>query len=84
MKDRGARGKGDAMFVWNKGMTMKGYPFHDEHIYKLAELAEIRARLFDGKPRLADSIDNMLGRQEALVQMLGQDDVHVTFRKECL
>jgi ABC-type transport system involved in cytochrome bd biosynthesis fused ATPase/permease subunit len=84
MKDKGTRGKGDAMFVWNKGMTMKGYPLHDEHIYKLTELAEIRARLFDGKLRTNLAIDNMVGRQEELVQMLGQDDVHVTFRKECL
>lgn len=83
MKNQGARGKGDAKFVWKKGMSMRHYPLNDEHAYKLTELAEIRARLFDGKVRSDDKVGEMLGRQEALVSMLGEDDVEVTFRKEC-
>ena len=82
MKNQGARGKGDAMFVWEKDRSMRGYPLNEEHAYKLDELAEIRARLFDGKVRAGDKEDDMVGRQEALVQMLGEDGVYVTFRKE--
>ena len=83
MKDKGARGKGDAKFVWEKDRSMCGYPLHEEHAYKLDELAEIRARLFDGKLRTDLAVDNLVARQEALVSMLGEDGVHVTFRKEC-
>lgn len=82
MKDMGARGKGDAKFVWKKGRGMAGYPLNEGHAYKLDELAEIRARLFDGKLRTNLAVDSLVARQEELVQMLGDDDVHVTFRKE--
>lgn len=82
MKDKGARGKGDARFVWEKDRSMRGYPLNDEHAYKLDELAEIRARLFDGKLRTDLAVDNLVARQEALVQMLGCDGVYVSFRKE--
>lgn len=82
MKDDGARGRGDAKFFWKKNWQMRGYPLSEEHKYKLDELAEIRARLFDGKVRADDKVDNMLARQMALLDMLYIDGVDVEFRKE--
>jgi hypothetical protein len=82
MKDDGARGRGDAKFFWKKTWQMRGYALTEEHKYKLDELAEIRARLFDGRVRSDDKVDNMLGRQQALLDMLYIDGVDVEYRKE--
>ena len=82
MKDEGARGRGDAKFFWKKTWQMRGYALTEEHNYKLDELAEIRARLFDGKLRTNLAIDNMTARQMALLDMLYIDGVDVEFRKE--
>jgi hypothetical protein len=82
MKDEGARGRGDAKFFWKKTWQMRGHALTEEHNYKLDELAEIRARLFDGKLRTNLAIDNMTARQMALLDMLYIDGVDVEFRKE--
>jgi hypothetical protein len=81
MKDDGARGRGDAKFFWKK-TWMKGHALNEEHKYKLNELAEIRARLFDGRVRSDDKVDDMLARQMALLDMLYIDGVDVEYRKE--
>lgn len=76
-KVRGYRGKGKARFEWVKDSSMRNYPLLDDHIYKLDELAQLRARLFDGKERSQEKLDEMYYRQECLVEMLGIDGVLV-------
>lgn len=80
LKDRGARGKGQAKFVWVKQYWIKDYPLGPEQQYKLDELAEIRARLFDGKLRTDLAIDNLVARQNDLIDMLHQDGVDIELK----
>lgn len=82
MKDAGVRGRGEAKFFWKKMKHMEGYPLNEEQKYKLDELAEIRARLWDGKVRSDDKVQNMLARQWALMDMLFMDEIDVEVRKE--
>ncbi len=82
MKDSGKRGRGDAAFTWSKDYGMRGSALNDAHQYKLDELAEIRARLFDGKVRSEEKVEAMVGRQWALTEMLAIDGIKVSFRKE--
>jgi hypothetical protein len=81
-RDSGKRGRGEAKFFWKKDRSAMGYPINDESAYKLTELAEIRSRLFDGKKRSDDRTDEMLCRQECLIQMLGEDGILVTTIEE--
>lgn len=80
LKDRGARGKGQAKFVWVKQYWIKNYPLGPEQQYKLDELAEIRARLFDGKVRSDNRVGDMEARQHELISMLYQDGVDIELK----
>jgi hypothetical protein len=70
LKTTGIRGKGQAKFVWSK-IEYKSDPLGAETLQYLSELAQVRARMFDGKTRTATQIQNLESRQMMIMDILG-------------
>ena len=81
-KTTGIRGKGQATFVWTK-VEYKSDPLGADTLQYLSELAQVRARMFDGKNRTENQIDNLQSRQFTIMDILGGfHGIAVRFPKE--
>lgn len=78
-KTTGIRGKGQATFVWTK-VEYKSDPLGPNALQYLSELAQVRARLFDGKARPQEKMDDLEERQFTIIDILGGfEGVEITF-----
>ena len=81
-RTNGARGNGQARFVWKK-TAYKYDPLQPEELAYLDELARLRRRMFDGKVRSEDKQEAIEARQYEVVGILGDFHyVDITFPDE--
>lgn len=81
-KTAGIRGKGQATFVWTKTAYLND-PLSADTLQYLSELAQVRARIFDGKERTEERLEALQSRQFTIVDILaGWHDIAIRFPRE--